>query len=157
MSGFTSGMRSSLSNEWSTPPELFAELDSEFCFDLDAASTHENALCEQHFTKAEDGLAQPWEDAHVWLNPPYGREIGKWMRKAAETRGGGLSCASCPPARTRPGGTIMWPATRRRCASCAEDSSSADLRAGRRSRPRSWCTTSARAVFGQSRREVVDA
>lgn len=89
MSGFTSGMRSSNSNEWTTPRDLFDELDAEFHFDLDAASTHENALCETHYTAEEDGLSQPWEGFRTWCNPPYGREIGKWVRKAAETAGGG--------------------------------------------------------------------
>jgi len=99
MSGFTSGMRSSNSNEWTTPRDLFDELDAEFRFDLDAASTDDNALCERHYTAESDGLAQPWEDFHVWCNPPYGREIGDWVRKAAETGGGGL-VVCLVPART---------------------------------------------------------
>lgn len=98
MSGFTSGMRSSHSNEWTTPRDLFDELDAEFHFDLDAASTDENALCARHFTKADDGLTQEWV-GNVWLNPPYGREIGKWMRKASEYRGGGV-VVCLVPART---------------------------------------------------------
>ena len=103
MSGFTSGLRTSLTPEWSTPPDLFAELDAEFHFDLDAASTDENALCERHYTKEDDGLAQPW-DGNVWCNPPYGREIGKWVRKAAESDGGGVGVCLVP-ARTD---TAWW-------------------------------------------------
>ena len=103
MSGFTSGLRTSLTPEWSTPPDLFAELDAEFHFDLDAASTDENALCERHYTKEDDGLAQPW-DGNVWCNPPYGREIGKWVRKAAESDGGGV-VVCLVPARTD---TAWW-------------------------------------------------
>ena len=80
------------SMEWTTPRDLFDELDAEFRFDLDAASTHENALCERHWTMAEDGLEMPWE-GHVWCNPPYGRGIGKWVRKAAESNRGGHSHA----------------------------------------------------------------
>lgn len=76
------------SAEWSTPKDLFNELDKEFCFDLDAASTHENALCEKHWTIAENGLVMPWE-GNVWCNPPYGRQIGEWVRKAAESNRGG--------------------------------------------------------------------
>ena len=87
----TSGLMSSLSGEWTTPKDLFDELNEEFHFTLDAASSHENALCEKHYTKEEDGLVQPWE-GNVFCNPPYGNEIGKWMRKAAETdEGGGCS------------------------------------------------------------------
>ena len=94
MSGFTEGLRTSLTPEWTTPRDLFDELDREFHFTLDVASTDENALCERHYTKDDDGLIRPWGGS-VWCNPPYGREITKWVRRAAETNGGGhcLSCA----------------------------------------------------------------
>ena len=46
--------------EWTTPKTVFDELNKEFNFDLDVASTHENALCEKHFTQAENGLVQSW-------------------------------------------------------------------------------------------------
>ena len=98
MTRFTSGLRSSATDEWATPQDLFDELDSEFHFDLDVASTDDNALCEHHYTIEQDGLSMPW-DGHVWCNPPYGRQIGKWMKKAAETdRGGVVVCLV--PART---------------------------------------------------------
>lgn len=85
----------SSSEEWTTPKDLFEELDAEFRFDLDAASTHENALCERHYTVVEDGLEMPWEGS-VWCNPPYGRGIGKWVRKAAESNLGGGHRAARP-------------------------------------------------------------
>ena len=95
MSGFTSGMRSSLTPEWSTPRDLFDELDEEFHFDLDTASTHENALCDRHYTIEEDGLVQPWE-GNVWCNPPYGRKIGEWVKKGALSNLGGGNCNARP-------------------------------------------------------------
>ena len=95
MSGFTTGMRSSNTPEWATPRDLFDELDAEFNFDLDVASTDENALCERHYTAADDGLSQPWSGS-VWCNPPYGREIGKWMEKAAESNRGGVTVCLVP-------------------------------------------------------------
>ena len=103
MSGFTSGMKSSATPEWSTPRDLFDELDAEFHFDLDVASTDENALCEKHYTKDDDGLSNEWTGS-VWCNPPYGREIGKWMRKAAESNWGGVTVCLVP-ARTD---TAWW-------------------------------------------------
>ena len=118
MSGFTSGLRSSASSEWTTPRDLFDELDAEFHFDLDAASTDANALCTRHYTKESDGLAQEWRGS-VWLNPPYGREIGKWMQKAAESNRGGSLCAWSPRGRTRPGGMTGSSARRQRSASYA--------------------------------------
>lgn len=28
-----------------------------------------------------DGLSQDWGGSTAWCNPPYGREIGKWVKK----------------------------------------------------------------------------
>ena len=149
MSGFTSGMRSSATCEWATPKDLFAELDAEFAFDLDVASTDANALCERHYTRAEDGLRQPWEGS-VWCNPPYGREIGKWVRRAAETNaGGGSRSASSPRGRIRRGGTIGSWATRQRYASYAGGSGSGTRRQVPRSRLPWSCTTRGRSVGGR--------
>jgi site-specific DNA-methyltransferase (adenine-specific) len=74
------------SNEWETPADVFRDLDREFHFTLDPASTDENAKCLHHYTAKEDGLAQSWDGEIVFCNPPYGREIGKWVRKAAESK-----------------------------------------------------------------------
>lgn len=51
---------SSASAEWATPQALFDELNNKYHFDLDPASTDENAKCARHFTIADDGLAQDW-------------------------------------------------------------------------------------------------
>jgi phage N-6-adenine-methyltransferase len=70
------------SNEWSTPQDLFDRLNEEFKFTLDAAATPENAKCEKFFTYIENGLAQSWRGERVWLNPPYGSDLGRWVEKA---------------------------------------------------------------------------
>ena len=70
--------------EWETPAHLFKELDEEFHFELDVCATHANAKCERHFTKADDGLKQEWRGT-CWMNPPYSRELGKWVKKAYES------------------------------------------------------------------------
>lgn len=67
---------------WETPQHLFDELDREFHFTLDPASTDENAKCPKHYTVDDDGLAQSWAGERVFCNPPYGREIAKWVKKA---------------------------------------------------------------------------
>lgn len=77
-------MFSSASEEWATPQDLFDRLNEKYSFNLDAASTDENAKCELHFTKEQDGLSKNWGGCRVWLNPPYGRTIGAWIRKAYE-------------------------------------------------------------------------
>lgn len=98
----TKGLMSSNRDDWRTPRELFRSLDEEFKFTLDPASTDENCLCEKHYTKREDGLRQPRRGERVFCNPPYGQEIGKWVRKAYfETREGGCPLAVLLlPART---------------------------------------------------------
>ena len=90
----------SITVEWETPRELFRALDREFGFTLDPCSTHENAKCPKHFTCAEDGLAQDWSRDIVWMNPPYGREIGKWMKKAFDSSLAGATVVCLVPART---------------------------------------------------------
>ena len=72
------------SAEWETPQKLFDELNDEFRFTLDVCSTDENAKCEKHFTKEQDGLIQDWSGETVWCNPPYGREICNWVRKCSK-------------------------------------------------------------------------
>lgn len=75
---------SSGSNEWSTPQELFDELNKEFHFTLDPASTDENAKCDKHYTLADDGLTKSWAGETVFCNPPYGRAMSNWIKKAYE-------------------------------------------------------------------------
>lgn len=72
MTTFTSGLRSSTSNEWTTPKYLFDELNREFKFTVDAASTHENALVDKHWTIEEDGLSQNWDNERVWWGGFFG-------------------------------------------------------------------------------------
>lgn len=93
--------------EWATPQKLFDELNAEFHFTLDPCATKENAKCEKFYTKEDDGLSMSWEGERVFMNPPYGREIGKWVKKASETGG---SCACCPHEPIRDGFTIMFTA-----------------------------------------------
>lgn len=73
---------SSDSNEWATPRDIFDALDAEFHFTLDPCASDENHKCDKYFTKEQDGLKQSWVGEAVFMNPPYGREIGKWIEKA---------------------------------------------------------------------------
>jgi len=89
---------SSSSEEWSTPVALFEQLDSEFGpFTLDACATPTNAKCGRFFTKVEDGLVQPWAPHRVFVNPPYGRQVGRWLEKAVcESERGALVVCLLP-------------------------------------------------------------
>lgn len=82
-------MFSSKTDMWATPQDFFDMLDSEFGFTLDACAVRENAKCATYYTPQQDGLSQPWP-GRVWCNPPYGREIGRWVKKAYETAAGGI-------------------------------------------------------------------
>ena len=83
----TSGLTSSNTDEWATPQDLFDTLNATFHFTLDPCATPENAKCAKFYTKVQDGLKQDWGGEVIWCNPPYGREIGKWIQKCAEHRG----------------------------------------------------------------------
>ena len=95
----TRGMFSSATDEWSTPQDLFDELNSVFHFDLDACATRANAKCAHYFTRAEDALKQTWTGT-VWMNPPYGRQIEAFMKKACESYRDGATVVCLVPART---------------------------------------------------------
>jgi phage N-6-adenine-methyltransferase len=93
-------MFSSNTDLWSTPQELFDDLDRVYRFDVDVCATPENAKCSTFYTKEQDGLAQEWRGT-CWMNPPYGREICRWVAKArrsAEENGATVVCLL--PART---------------------------------------------------------
>lgn len=75
-------MVSSKSNEWVTPQWLFDKLDEEFNFTLDPCSNNDNAKCKKFYTEKENGLKQNWDNDVVFMNPPYGGNTNKWIRKA---------------------------------------------------------------------------
>lgn len=94
----TEGMFSSNTCEWETPQDIFDKLSEEFGgFDLDVCATPENAKCPRFYTKEQDGLSQEWS-GKCWMNPPYGREISKWVEKAAQSKADLVVCLL--PART---------------------------------------------------------
>ena len=85
---------------WETPENWFRYLDLEFDFTLDPCCLPETAKCELFFTPTQDGLSQSWADQRVFMNPPYGRDLPKWMRKAyTEARDNGALVVCFIPAR----------------------------------------------------------
>ena len=90
---------SSKSSEWGTPPDFFDALHREFAFSLDACALPQNAKCRYYFTPQQDGLKQRWRGA-CWCNPPYGREVGKWIEKAIQSAREGATVVCLLPART---------------------------------------------------------
>jgi phage N-6-adenine-methyltransferase len=86
---------------WETPPEVFAPLNERFHFTLDPCATAATAKCARYFTEADNGLERSWAGERVFMNPPYGREVYAWTRKARdEARGGALLVVGLLPAST---------------------------------------------------------
>ncbi len=96
---------SSATDDWATPQEFFDELDAEFDFTLDVCASDSNAKCGLYFTRDDDGLSQTWDTHRCWMNPPYGREIKGWMRKAYGSSLEGALVVCLVPARTD---TAWW-------------------------------------------------
>jgi len=73
-------------DEWRTPSELYKMLNYEFCFELDAAATYDNTLCERHYTMEDDALIQNWGEngvKRVFCNPPFSR-MKEFLEKAIQ-------------------------------------------------------------------------
>ena len=85
---------------WSTPQDFYDQLDAEFHFTLDPCCNDENAKCLYRFTEKDDGLKQDWSTHTVFMNPPYGRLISKWVKKAYEESTRGVTVVCLLPART---------------------------------------------------------
>jgi phage N-6-adenine-methyltransferase len=91
----------SQSTVWRTPEALYRALDQEFSFTLDAAADDGNAVCDKFFDYATDALQQSWAGERVFCNPPYGKELESWVRKAMlESQDAGALVVMVLPART---------------------------------------------------------
>lgn len=84
---------------WETPQGFFEKYNAIFNFDIDVCALPENAKCVRYFTPEIDGLKQDWKGT-CWMNPPYGREIYHWMKKAYESHLNGATVVCLVPART---------------------------------------------------------
>ena len=90
---------SSKTDLWYTPQDFFKKYDDVYKFETDVCATDDNAKCAKYYTEEMDGLSQEWRDV-CWMNPPYGRTIGKWMKKAYESSLSGAAVVCLVPART---------------------------------------------------------
>jgi site-specific DNA-methyltransferase (adenine-specific) len=82
MADFDKNRFDSKTIEWETPLDFFEPLNKEFNFTLDVCATHENKKVDNCFTLDENGLSKSWKSNVCWMNPPYGREMIKWLEKA---------------------------------------------------------------------------
>lgn len=97
-----SALLSSKKMDYCTPQGFFNTLNAEFHFTLDAAATEKSAKCKNFYTPETDGLTAPWNigGGSVFCNPPYGRALGAWVRKAYEEAQAGTTVVLLIPART---------------------------------------------------------
>jgi site-specific DNA-methyltransferase (adenine-specific) len=101
----TDVMFSSASDQWATPQAFFNEWHALFNFTLDVCADAQNAKCERFFDLSTNGLKQDWSLEVCWMNPPYGREIGQWVKKAYSESLYGATVVCLLPARTD---TAWW-------------------------------------------------
>jgi phage N-6-adenine-methyltransferase len=100
MNKINKGLLTSNTDLWATPQDFFDQQNALYGpFTLDVCADAGNAKCVTYFDQKSDGLKQAWA-GKCWMNPPYGREIGKWMKKAYESAGCGTIVVCLVPART---------------------------------------------------------
>lgn len=92
-------------SDWGTPPAFFAAIDEVFHFTLDAAASEENAKCKRFFSESDDGLARSWSGEVVWLNPPFGDGLERWIQKAIDEAHFGATTVMLLPHRS---GSRWW-------------------------------------------------
>jgi phage N-6-adenine-methyltransferase len=90
---------SSATDLWATPQDFFDEINRNYQFELDVCALPENAKCKRFFTPENDGLKQKWSGV-CWMNPPYGRNIGAWVKKAYDSAQSGSTVVCLLPSRT---------------------------------------------------------
>ena len=95
---------SSKTDLWATPQDFFDKYDAIYGFELDVCANADNAKCKRYFSQEDNGLIQEWQGV-CWMNPPYGRVIKDWVKKAYESALNGATVVCLLPARTD---TAWW-------------------------------------------------
>jgi len=103
--------RSSLDDTWTTPKVFYDKLNDEFNFTLDAAASKLTTLVEDNWygldhedTDRQDAIKCDWfgdsNGGAIWLNPPYGRTLNRWLEKAGQEASKGATVVCLVPSRT---------------------------------------------------------
>ena len=95
------------STDWETPQDFFENLDQVFDFDIDVCATAANTKCEKYFSREDNGLLKEWTGT-VWCNPPYGRDVEKWVKKGHDSHLKGTTVVMLLPARTDTNWMHKW-------------------------------------------------
>jgi phage N-6-adenine-methyltransferase len=96
------GKFESVRQDWTTPPELFEEINRQFHFTVDVAASADNTKCRRFFSEQDDAMTQAWGPETCWLNPPYGAgyRLSAWVEKAYKESLNGSTVVMLIPART---------------------------------------------------------
>ena len=76
------GLFTSNNPAYETPKEFYNKYNSKYNFTLDACASDTNHLCDKYYTVNNSCLDKDWTGNTVWMNPPYGNEISKFIKKA---------------------------------------------------------------------------
>jgi len=93
-------MFSSACDSWATPQYFFDKLNSQYGFTLDVCAAPETAKCNDYFTEQNSCLDKDWGNNVCFMNPPYGRKIGIFIKKAYQESLKGSTVVCLLPART---------------------------------------------------------
>ena len=94
------GLFTSKTDQWATPQNFFDKLNAQYNFELDVCADKTNHKVKKYYDEQDNGLIQPWAPYRCWMNPPYGRVIGHWMKKAYDESQLGALVVCLVPART---------------------------------------------------------
>ena len=104
--GIGQNLFKSESKEYSTPMDIFNPLMDEFNFQLDVCASSANNKCNRYYTKEQDSLTKDWyRYGNFWMNPPFGRDLKKWVQKAQEESIKGAIGVCLLPVRSN---TLWW-------------------------------------------------
>ena len=67
--------------EYSTPLKIVNPLIDEFGITKDVCASINNYKLSDYWTKEDNALAQFWI-GNCWMNPPFSKDLNKWVKKA---------------------------------------------------------------------------
>lgn len=82
----SSALLTSKNENWETPKSYFDELNQKYNFTFDLAASDDDHKTPCYYTVSDDSLSKPWHElpGNLFLNPPYGRQLKLWIKKAYE-------------------------------------------------------------------------
>mgnify|MGYP006290043163 CR=1 FL=1 len=86
--------------DWATPQKFFDDLNEEFGFTVDVCASDWNAKIKRFWSVSDDSLSLSWRGEVCFMNPPYGRDIKHWVKKAYEESLKGAVVVGLIPSRT---------------------------------------------------------